>query len=112
VLCNDTSQPPYCRALLVVTSQRMVLTSGLLTRKVAMTPLSKVTDMSFQRSFLERRLRYGEFIIESAGQDRALRNIPLHPVPRAALPRSLQPVFPGGRAAGRSYSALICAHCV
>ena len=35
----------------VVTSQRMILTSGLLTRKVAMMPLNKVTDMSFQRSF-------------------------------------------------------------
>src|SRR6266567_9310827 len=31
----------------VVTSQRMLLTSGLVTRKVAMMPLGKVTDMSF-----------------------------------------------------------------
>ena len=29
----------------------MILTSGVLTRKVAMMPLIKVTDMSFQRSF-------------------------------------------------------------
>ena len=65
----------------VVTSQRMILTSGLLSRKVAMMPLNKVTDMSFQRSFAGRLLGYGEFIIESAGQDQALRNIDHIPYP-------------------------------
>src|ERR1700730_13391536 len=55
----------------VITSERMILTSGLLTRKVAMMPLSKVTDMSFQRSFAGRLLGYGEFIVESGGQDQA-----------------------------------------
>ena len=33
----------------VVTSHRILLTSGVFTRKVAMMPLTKVTDMSFQR---------------------------------------------------------------
>jgi hypothetical protein len=65
----------------VVTSQRMMLTTGLLTRKVAMMPLGKVTDMSFQRTFPGRLLGYGEFIVESAGQDQALRNIPFLPYP-------------------------------
>ena len=40
----------------VVTSQRMLLQTGLVTRKVNMMPLSKVTDMSFQRSSLGRIL--------------------------------------------------------
>jgi hypothetical protein len=65
----------------VVTSQRIMLTSGLLTRKVAMMPLGKVTDMSFQRSFAGRVLGYGEFIIESAGQDQALRTVDHIPNP-------------------------------
>jgi len=65
----------------VVTSRRMILTSGLLTRKVAMMPLNKVTDMSFQRSLGGRLFGYGEFILESAGQDQALRNIPFIPYP-------------------------------
>ena len=73
----------------VVTSQRMILTSGLLTRKVAMMPLNKVTDMSFQRSLGGRLFGYGEFILESAGQDQALRNVAVHPLPRAALPRGM-----------------------
>ena len=34
----------------VITNQRMLLTTGLITRKVAMMPLAKVTDMSFRRS--------------------------------------------------------------
>ena len=40
----------------VVTSQRIMLTSGILTRKVAMMPLGKVTDMSFQRDVYKRQL--------------------------------------------------------
>jgi hypothetical protein len=65
----------------VVTSQRIMETSGVLTRKVAMMPLGKVTDMSFQRSFAGRMLGYGEFIIESAGQDQALRTVGFIPNP-------------------------------
>jgi len=65
----------------VVTSQRMLLQSGLLTRKVNMMPLSKVTDMSFRRSSMGRILGYGEFILESAGQDQALRVVDHLPYP-------------------------------
>jgi len=65
----------------VVTSRRMILTSGLLTRKVAMMPLNKVTDMSFQRSLGGRLFGYGEFILESAGQDQALSNVDHIPYP-------------------------------
>ena len=65
----------------VVTSQRMLLQTGLVTRKVNMMPLSKVTDMSFQRSSLGRILGYGEFILESAGQDQALRIVDHLPYP-------------------------------
>lgn len=65
----------------VVTSERLLLTTGFLTRKVAMMPLSKVVDMSFKRSFPGRLLGYGEFIVESAGRDQALRHIPFIPYP-------------------------------
>ncbi|MBV9207672.1 MAG: PH domain-containing protein [Actinobacteria bacterium] len=65
----------------VVTSQRFVLTTGLLVHKVNMMPLTKVTDMSFQRSTMGRLLGYGEFILESAGQDQALRHVDHIPYP-------------------------------
>jgi membrane protein YdbS with pleckstrin-like domain len=65
----------------VVTSQRMLLSTGVVTHKVNMMPLSKVTDMSFQRTATGRILGYGEFIVESAGQDQALRNVKFLPYP-------------------------------
>jgi membrane protein YdbS with pleckstrin-like domain len=65
----------------VVTSERILLTSGLVTRNIAMMPLTKVTDMSFRRSGAGRLLGYGEFIVESAGQDQALRTIDHIPYP-------------------------------
>ncbi|MGH3185457.1 MAG: PH domain-containing protein [Streptosporangiaceae bacterium] len=65
----------------VVTSQRMLLATGVLTRKVNMMPLTKVTDMSFQRSWTGRILGFGEFIVESAGQDQALRHVRFLPYP-------------------------------
>jgi Bacterial PH domain len=65
----------------VVTSERLLLTTGFLTRNVNMMPLTKVTDMSFRRTFPGRILGYGEFIVESAGQDQALRNVEFIPYP-------------------------------
>jgi uncharacterized membrane protein YdbT with pleckstrin-like domain len=65
----------------VVTSQRLILARGVIVRKVGMLPLGKVTDMSFQRSTIGRILGYGEFIVESAGQDQALRNVKFIPYP-------------------------------
>ena len=65
----------------VVTSQRMLLTQGIIVRKVNMMPLTKVTDMSFQRSLFGQLLGYGEFIVESAGQDQALSHVTFLPYP-------------------------------
>ncbi|SDJ33088.1 PH domain-containing protein [Frankineae bacterium MT45] len=60
---------------LVVTKKRVILISGIATRKVAIMPLTKVTDLTYQQSVLGRLLDYGTFIIESAGQDQALSRI-------------------------------------
>jgi uncharacterized membrane protein YdbT with pleckstrin-like domain len=65
----------------VVTSQRFVLATGVITRNVNMMPLAKVTDMTFQRSGIGRVLGYGKFILESAGQDQALTNVDYLPYP-------------------------------
>ncbi|GAA2375249.1 PH domain-containing protein [Nonomuraea africana] len=78
----------------VVTSKRMLLTTGLITRKVAMMPLQKVTDMSFQRSLLGRMLGYGEFILESAGQDQALSTVEYIPYPETLYLEVCQMLFP------------------
>ena len=83
----------------VVTSQRMILTSGVLARNVAMMPLAKVTDMSFQRSFFGRLLGYGEFILESAGQDQVLRVIDHIPYPEQLYLEVCNLIFPSKDAA-------------
>lgn len=78
----------------VITNQRMILTTGLITRKVAMMPLSKVTDMSFERSINGRMLGYGTFVLESAGQDQALRTVPYLPYPEQLYLEVCEMIFP------------------
>jgi hypothetical protein len=65
----------------VVTDMRVIMTSGIITRKVAMMPLVKVTDMTYERSVLGQLLGYGVFIVESAGQDQALSRVNFLPRP-------------------------------
>jgi uncharacterized membrane protein YdbT with pleckstrin-like domain len=78
-----------------VTQERMVLVSGFMVRKVAMMPLARVTDMSFRRSALGRLLGYGEFIVESAGEEQALRSIDFLPYPEQLYLEVCGLVFPG-----------------
>ena len=66
---------------IVVTDQRIFEVSGVLTRKVASMPLTRVTDMTYRRSLLGRILGYGDIIVESAGQDQALSHIERLPHP-------------------------------
>jgi len=65
----------------VITSQRLLLAKGFLFRRVDMMPLAKVTDMSFNRSATGQLFGFGEFVVESAGQDQALRHIEYLPYP-------------------------------
>jgi len=71
----------WLESYFVVTTQRILLATGIFTRTVNMMPLTKVTDMSFRRSALGRILGYGEFVVESAGLDQALRTIDHLPYP-------------------------------
>lgn len=57
------------------TDKRLLMTYGVINRRVAMMPLLKVTDMSFNRNLFGQVLGYGQFILESAGQDQAMRQI-------------------------------------
>ena len=74
----------------VATDKRLILTYGLLTQKVAMMPLSKVTDMSYNRSPLGRLFGFGTFIMESAGQEQALNRVNWVPDPDQHLPGDLR----------------------
>ena len=70
----------------VVTSARLLLATGVFKKTVNMMPLTKVTDMRFERSPAGRLFGYGTFIIESAGQEQALHEVDhLHLVGRVGL---------------------------
>ncbi len=59
-----------------------------------MMPLAKVTDMTFQRSFLGRLLGYGKFVRESAGQDQALSTVDHIPYPEQFYLEVCALIFP------------------
>src|SRR4051812_43589704 len=51
------------REWFVVTDRRLMLSQGILTRKTAMIPVSKVTDMRYARSPFGQLLGYGSFVL-------------------------------------------------
>jgi membrane protein YdbS with pleckstrin-like domain len=65
----------------VITDKRVLLVSGVITRRVATMPLTKVTDLTYERSILGRFLGYGAFVMESAGQHQAMSRIEYLPRP-------------------------------
>ncbi len=85
----------------VATDSRLLLTYGIVTRKVAMMPLAKVTDMSYNRSPVGRMLGYGEFVLESAGQDQALRVVSWLPNPDELYRLICAEIFDPRRRGGR-----------
>lgn len=78
----------------IVTSRRLIETSGLITRKVAMIPMVKVTDMTFRRSPLGRLLGYGTFDVESASADQALSTVDHIPYPEQLYLEVCELLFP------------------
>ncbi|MEW1956437.1 PH domain-containing protein [Kineococcus sp. NPDC059986] len=77
----------------IATDKRLLLTYGVVKRQVAMMPLSKVTDMSYNRSLLGRFLGYGELVMESAGQDQALSDVDRLPMPDQVYVRICEQLF-------------------
>lgn len=67
----------------IVTGRRVMLVTGVFNRRVAMMPLQRVTDMSYRRTVAGRIFGWGTFVIESAGQDQALRTVDRLPSPDA-----------------------------
>jgi uncharacterized membrane protein YdbT with pleckstrin-like domain len=64
-----------------VTKVRAMLVHGIIVRRVDMMPLTKVTDLTVDRSIVGRMLGYGTIVLESAGQDQALSRVEYVPEP-------------------------------
>jgi membrane protein YdbS with pleckstrin-like domain len=77
----------------ILTNKRIMEVSGMVTRTVAMMPLLRVTDMKYQQSALGRVLGYGNFVVESAGQDQALREVKHLPSPNELYLRIVEEMY-------------------
>jgi Bacterial PH domain len=84
---------------LVITDKRVLLVTGIVTRKVAIMPLVKVTDLTYNRSTTGLMLGYGEFVVETAGQDQALSRINFIPKPERLYMQISELLFGGDKGA-------------
>ncbi|MEV4636126.1 PH domain-containing protein [Actinoplanes sp. NPDC049548] len=77
----------------ILTNKRVMVVNGIITRKVAMMPLLRVTDMKYEQTALGRMLSYGTFVLESAGQDQALREVKHLPNPNELYLRVVEEMY-------------------
>jgi membrane protein YdbS with pleckstrin-like domain len=63
----------------IVSTRRVLLTSGVIVRTVTLLPLRRITDLTWKETLLGQVLGYGTFRFESAGQQQALSEITFLP---------------------------------
>lgn len=93
----------------VITDKRVMVRRGILSKSGKDIGLSKITDVSFNQSFLDRIIRAGSLHIESAGDspDEDLENIPRSNEVQQFLNRLVeQDQHRQGMAGGRSAASL------
>jgi len=78
---------------IVITDKRVMLAQGFIVHRIGMMPLSKVTDLTFQRSLRGRLLGYGTVFVESAGQIQALNRIDYIPGPEEVYEAPSELIF-------------------
>ncbi|WP_448610000.1 PH domain-containing protein [Geodermatophilus sp. URMC 60] len=84
----------------IVTNRRVLLTTGIIVRTVALLPLRRITDLTYKETPLGQLLGYGTFRFESAGQQQALSEITY--LPRAGvLYRDVSDLLFGGNGADK-----------
>ncbi|GLZ81068.1 hypothetical protein Afil01_58750 [Actinorhabdospora filicis] len=62
----------------VFTTHRVLLRTGLITRRGRDIPLARINDVSFEQGVLERMFRFGTLVVESAGErgQQVLKDMP------------------------------------
>ncbi|MEI2648079.1 MAG: PH domain-containing protein [Dermatophilaceae bacterium] len=85
----------------VVTDKRILKYQGLIIRDVPMMRISKITDMRYTRGALGEILGFGQIIIESAGQEQALRDLPYLSDPLENYRRLCEVIFGQGPSSSR-----------
>src|SRR5215475_8577951 len=77
----------------ILTNKRIMSIHGMVSRTVAMMPLLRVTDMKYDQTPLGRVFNYGNFVLESAGQDQALREVKHLPNPNELYLRIVEEMY-------------------
>ncbi len=77
----------------VLTNKRIMAISGMFSRTVGMMPLLRVTDMKYEQTPMGRVFNYGNFVVESAGQDQALRVVKHLPNPNELYLRIVEEMY-------------------
>lgn len=90
----------------VVTDKRFMLTTGVITTRVAMIPIGKVTDLTYERPALGRVLGYGTLVVESAGQIQALNRLEFLPKPEVVYDAISELVFGDKQAQAERFSMI------
>jgi uncharacterized membrane protein YdbT with pleckstrin-like domain len=91
---------------IVVTDKRFMMTTGVFTTKVLMMPIGKVTDLTYERSWVGRLFGYGTMIVESAGQIQALNRINYLPKPEQVYDAISELVFGDKKAQAERFSMI------
>ncbi|HWC81952.1 MAG TPA: PH domain-containing protein [Pseudonocardiaceae bacterium] len=91
---------------IVVTDKRFMLITGVFTTRVAMMPISKVTDLTYERSATGRMFGYGTLVVESAGQIQALNRIEYLPHPERVYDAISELVFGDKKAQSERFSMI------
>jgi len=71
----------------IVSTRRVLLTSGVIARTVTLLPLRRITDLTWKETLIGQLLGYGTFRFESAGQQQALSQITFLPHADVLYPR-------------------------
>ena len=87
---------------LVITDKRVMKAGGIITHRLDMMPLGKVTDLTFSRTFTGRLMGYGHMRFESAGQKQGLENITFAPQPEEIYEALTELIF-GDKGQTRSH---------
>jgi uncharacterized membrane protein YdbT with pleckstrin-like domain len=91
---------------IVVTDKRFMMTTGVFTTKVLMMPIGKVTDLTYERTWVGRLFGYGTMIVESAGQIQALNRINYLPKPEQVYDAISELVFGDKKAQAERFSMI------
>jgi uncharacterized membrane protein YdbT with pleckstrin-like domain len=87
-------------------AKRFMLTSGVFETKVAMMPISKVTDLTYERTVSGRMFGYGTLIVESAGQIQALNRLEFLPDPEEVYDAISELTFGDKKAQAERFSMI------